>query len=59
MEKDGLLTDEWYADNTFSIFVAHEVGMRPLDMGSTGRKLVSVATLAESVKVIQKELAVW
>ena len=57
LEKDGTLPDEWYQYNTAAILVAHGNKMRPLGMGSTGRKLVSATSLAASSKDITKELA--
>ena len=57
LEKDGTLPDEWYQYNTAAILVAHGNKMRPLGMGSTGRKLVSATSLAASSKEITKELA--
>ena len=57
LEKDGRLPDEWYDYNTAAILVAQGDKMRPLGMGSTGRKLVSASLLATNAKEIQNEFA--
>ena len=57
LEKDGRLPDEWYDYNTSAILIAHGEKIRPLGMGSTGRKLVSAALLATNAKEIHNEFA--
>ena len=57
LEKEGNLPPEWYDYNTFSVLVAHGEKMRSLGMGSTGRKLVTAATMTKSAKEIQNEFA--
>ena len=57
LEKDGSLPDEWYQYNTAAILVAHGNKIRPLGMGSTGRKLVSATSLTANSKDITNELA--
>ena len=57
LEKGGSLPSEWYEYNTFSTLVALGDKMRPLGMGTTGRKLVTAATMSKAAKEIQSEFA--
>lgn len=57
LENEGSLPPEWYDYNTFSVLVVHGENMRSLGMGSTGRKLVTAATMVKSAKEIQNEFA--
>jgi hypothetical protein len=57
LEKEGALPPEWYEYNTFSTLVALGDKMRPLGMGTTGRKLVTAAAMSKAAKEIQNEMA--